>query len=71
MVAISGPYRTYSSNCIPGSDMISSKSLTSYISELLTSSLTTIKELIINLCNKIYENRRITYFVSVKILSMS
>lgn len=44
----------------------SSKCSTTRISVLLTSALTTIKELIINFCNKAYVNSGINYFWSIK-----
>ena len=44
----------------------SSKCSTTNLSVLLTTSLTTIKELVINFCNKAYENNGINYFWSVK-----
>ena len=44
----------------------SSKCCTTNLSVLLTNSLTTIKELFINYCNKIYEHSGINYFWSVK-----
>ena len=44
----------------------SSKCSTTNLSVLLTSSLTTIKELIINYCNKIYEHSEINHFRNVK-----
>jgi len=44
----------------------SSKCSTTHISVLLTSALTTIKNLVINYCNKCYENSSINYFWSVK-----
>ena len=44
----------------------SSKCTTTNISILLTSALTHIKTLIVNFCNKCYENSSINYFWSVK-----
>ena len=44
----------------------SSKCSTTNISILLTSALTTIKDLVVNFCNKVYENSGVNYFWSVK-----
>ena len=44
----------------------SSKCTTTKLSVLLTTALTTIKELVINYCNKVYENSGVNYFWSVK-----
>ena len=44
----------------------SSNCSTTKLSILLTSALTTIKSLVINFCNKVYENSGINYFWSVK-----
>ena len=44
----------------------SSNCSTTKVSEILTKTLTAIKNLVINFCNKVYENSGINYFWSVK-----
>ena len=47
----------------------SSKCITTDVSILLTCAITTIKTLIVNFCNRYYENSSITYFMSVDVLN--